>query len=248
MNVWERSHRRRHLPMTSWPVVRPYRPEDRAAVYDVCVRTGDRGSDARHLYRDHDLLPDVFAGPYVALEPELAFVVDNGSRAVGYIVGTADTSLFVRRYRAAWLPRLTYRYPPRSGQAGTPTAELIRLMHLPERMIRPELAGHPAHLHIDLLPDYQGMGLGRALMERFLDTLAARGVPAVHLSVSVANTEARAFYERMGFEEIAVEGDDEAAAAYLGRSTRRVPSPQAGRHTSGQPPRRAVAGDEPLAR
>jgi ribosomal protein S18 acetylase RimI-like enzyme len=220
--------------MTPRVVIRPYRPEDRAAVYDICIRTGDKGNDARRLYRDHDLLPDVFAGPYVALEPELSFVVDNGSRAVGYVVGTADTAFFVRRYRAAWLPRLTYRYPPRGAgsPAGTPTDEMVRLMHSPERMILPDLAAYPAHLHIDLLPDYRRMGLGRALMEHFLDALALSGAPAVHLSVATENSKARAFYHRMGFEEIAVTGD-QVGVTFLGRSTRREPD--------------SGAADEPLA-
>jgi len=221
--------------MTPRAVIRPYRPEDRAAVYDICIRTGDKGGDARHLYRDHDLLPDIFAGPYVALEPELSFVADNGSRAVGYIVGTADTAFFVRRYRAAWLPRLTYRYPPRPGRpAGTPTDEMVRLMHSPERMILPELAAYPAHLHIDLLPDYQRMGLGRALTEHLLDALFLSGVPAVHLSLATENTKARPFYDHMGFGEIAVPGDD-GGVTYLGRSTRRESA-------SG------TADEEPLAR
>jgi ribosomal protein S18 acetylase RimI-like enzyme len=226
--------------MTPRRVIRPYRPEDRAAVYDICVRTGDAGNDARHLYDDHELLPDIFAGPYVALEPELAFVVDNGSRAVGYIVGTADTALFVRRYRAAWLPRLTYRYPPRSGTAGTPTGEMIRLMHWPERMIRPELADHPAHLHIDLLPDYQRVGLGRALMERFLHALAVRGVPAVHLSMATANVRARAFYDRLGFERLDVADDADGVVTYLGRPTALMRDAEAGAG--------AASGEEPVAR
>jgi len=32
--------------------VRPYRPEDRPALADICVRTGDAGEDARALYSD----------------------------------------------------------------------------------------------------------------------------------------------------------------------------------------------------
>jgi ribosomal protein S18 acetylase RimI-like enzyme len=225
------------VDMTPRVVIRPYRLEDRAALYDICVRTGHNGGDARHIYPDHELLPSIFAGPYVELEPDLAFVADDGSRAVGYIVGTADTAAFVRRYRARWLPRLTYRYPPRSGPPRTPTDEMLHLMHTPERMILPELAGYPAHLHIDLLPEYQRMGLGRSLMERFLHTLAAKGVGAVHLAMATANTRARAFYDRVGFHEIEV--PDPGPVTYLGRDTVRRPP--------GEPPFRE-AGDEPLAR
>ena len=51
-------------------LIRPYREADHAAVYDVCVRTADGGGDARGKYRSDDLMPDLFAGPYLFLEPE----------------------------------------------------------------------------------------------------------------------------------------------------------------------------------
>ncbi|MDX3098589.1 GNAT family N-acetyltransferase [Streptomyces sp. ME01-24h] len=203
--------------MTPRTLIRPYRPGDRPAVYDICVRTGHEGGDARHLFTDLDLLPDNFAGPYAHLEPELAFVADDGMRAVGYIVGTADTAAFVRRFRREWLPRLEHRHPRPSGPLVTADDELADLLHRPERMIVPELADYPAHLHIDLLPEYQGRGHGRELMVRFLSALAGRGVGAVHLGMVTANTAARAFYDRMGFRELPV--PDPGALTYLGRDT-----------------------------
>lgn len=203
--------------MTPRAVIRPYRPEDRAALYDICVRTGHEGGDARHLYTDQELLPDLFAGPYAHLEPDLAFVVDDGMRAVGYIVGTADTVAFVRRFRAAWLPRLEHRHPKPSGPPVTADDMMVDLLHRPERMLVPELAAYPAHLHIDLLPGYQRRGYGRELMERFLAALSARGVGAVHLGMVTANTAARAFYDRVGFRELPV--PDPGPLTYLGRET-----------------------------
>src|SRR6185437_9882363 len=72
-------------------VIRSYEPGDLPSLYDVCVRTADAGGDARHLYPDQDLMPTIFLAPYVALDPSLAFVIDDGSRAVGYVIATADT-------------------------------------------------------------------------------------------------------------------------------------------------------------
>lgn len=197
--------------------IRPYRPEDRAAMYDVCVRTAHLGGDSRHLYPDLELMPNLFAGPYAYLEPDLAFVVDNGERAVGYIVGTADTAGFVEAWRATWLPLMLERYPAPSGPPATPSEEMAGLMHRPERMIVPELAGYPAHLHIDLLPEYQRAGHGRALMGAFLGALRGKGVPAVHLGMVTANVNARPFYDRLGFHVIPV--PDPGPLTYLGRST-----------------------------
>lgn len=197
-------------------MIRSFQPSDLPSLYDVCVRTADAGGDARHLYPDQDLMPTIFLAPYVALDPSLAFVVDDGSRAVGYIVGTADTPEFVRRYRSEWLPTVADRYPAPSS-VGTPTEEMLALMHDPERMIVPELAAYPAHLHIDLLPAYQRKGLGRELMAAFLAALASRGVPAVHLGMVTANVAARVFYDRLGFHVIDV--PDAGVLTYLGRST-----------------------------
>ncbi|MEU6035158.1 GNAT family N-acetyltransferase [Actinomadura sp. NPDC047616] len=203
--------------MSPTPVTRPYRPGDRDAVYDVCVRTAHEGGDSRHIYPDLELMPSLFAGPYVHLEPELAFVLDDGERAVGYIVGTADTAAFVKEYRASWLPTLVERYPAPSGPPVTPSDAMIELMHDPERMLVPGLEAYPAHLHIDLLPEHQRQGHGRALMRAFLDALRRRNVPAVHLGMVTANTAARAFYDRLGFHEIPIA--DPGPLTYLGRGT-----------------------------
>ncbi|MFE9680236.1 GNAT family N-acetyltransferase [Streptomyces sp. NPDC006285] len=200
------------------PRIRPYRPTDRAGVAAVCVLTALDGGDSRERYPDEELMPSLFAAPYCHLEPELAFVLDDGSgRAVGYVVGTADTRRFVKDFRETWIPRVARRYPEPVTEPRDPGEEMIRLLHTPERMILPELDAYPAHLHIDLLPDYQRRGFGRALMETFLAALADRGVPAVHLGMVTANTAARAFYDRLGFHEIPV--PDPGPLTYLGRST-----------------------------
>lgn len=181
--------------------IRPYRPADRADVYEICVRTAAAGGDAAGLYSSDDLMPDVWAGPYVDLEPELAFVVDTGERASGYIIGTADTRAFVERLRAEWLPYLAARYrhvdPPATAQE-----HVVHDGFTPERLLIPEVDEYPAHLHIDLLPELQGRGMGRALVDTMRSALSARGVPGVHLSVDPANTGARAFYDRLGFAEL----------------------------------------------
>jgi ribosomal protein S18 acetylase RimI-like enzyme len=192
--------------------IRPYRPEDREDLYEICVRTGDNGADASSLHPDPRILPDIFVGPYLAQEPELAYVVAESSgsgRARGYILGTADTRRFVARYLAEWLPGVVQRYPDDGDGRGH------ELRH-PEAMLGPAVDAYPAHLHIDLLPEAQGQGLGRELMRTFLAALRERGVPRVHLGMGAANHAARAFYDRLGFEEL---GRPTPRLVVLGRST-----------------------------
>ncbi|MHC3475487.1 GNAT family N-acetyltransferase [Streptomyces sp. 7R007] len=207
--------------MTETPAVRPYRPEDRAALDDICIRTAHVGQDSRPFYQDPSLFPAIFAAPYVHLEPELAFVLDDGrGAAVGYVLGTADTRRFVEDFRTRWLPLVADRYPEPAGPPKNADEAMIPLLHHPERMIVPEVAAYPAHLHIDLLPEWQGRGHGRALMRAFLQALQDQGVPAVHLCMLTANTPARAFYDRLGFHEIDV--PDPGPVTYLGRTTKEL--------------------------
>ena len=107
-------------------------------------------------------------------------------------------------YRDRWLPRLRERYQPPSGPPVTDEEQRLDVMFHPERMLRPELAPHPAHLHINLLPGYQRLGHGRELMSTFLASVAAAGAPSCFLSVRRENTGARRFYERLGWRQIEV--------------------------------------------
>ena len=90
-------------------VIRPYRASDHAAVYDVCVRTADAG-DARGKYHSDDLMPDLFR-PVRLPGAGIRLRLDDGQRAVGYVIGTPDTAAFARAYRARWIPHLAVHGP-----------------------------------------------------------------------------------------------------------------------------------------
>jgi len=198
--------------------VRRYRRSDRDAVYDICVETGNGGRGVRGRYSTDDLHPDIFAGPYLFLEPEHAYVLDNGERAVGYVLGTASTPDFVTAYRERWLPRLRARYQPPAAPPVTEEEHRLDVMFHPERLLLPELAPHPAHLHINLLADYRGAGHGRELISTFLASVAAAGAASCYLVVRQANVNAKLFYARLGWRPIEVSGAE--PGTYLIHSTR----------------------------
>lgn len=199
-------------------VIRPYRPSDRDALYDVCLRTADAGGDATALYQHDPELPgDVYAGPYATLEPDFAFVVDNGERAVGYVLGTPDTTRYVTAFQERWLPEIGPKHPAPDHDPVTPPENAAWFLHHLEVLLQPYLAEYPAHLHIDLLPDYQHQGLGRGLMTTIMTAFKEAGAERVMLSVLKANTNAIAFYDRLGFQPLRDQPVD--VAINLGRST-----------------------------
>jgi ribosomal protein S18 acetylase RimI-like enzyme len=59
---------------------------------------------------------------------------------------------------------------------------------------------YPAHLHINLLPGFQGQEIGTRLMNRFEDHMTDLGVKGLHLGTTNKNYKAVPFYQKMGFE------------------------------------------------
>ncbi|WEK12472.1 MAG: N-acetyltransferase [Candidatus Microbacterium phytovorans] len=181
------------------PRIRPFRPGDEPALAEICLRTADAGGDATGVFDDDDLWAEVFVLPYVSRHPDLAFVVeDDAGTPRGYVVGTPDTRAFEDWFATQWWPRFAARWPrpdsERTRQDGT-------LIYAYGRRAGAEPYGddHPAHLHIDLLPELQGQGWGRRLIDTLADALRERGVPGLHLVASSDNTGALAFYTRLGF-------------------------------------------------
>lgn len=200
-------------------MIRLARSEDRAALYDICLRTGWSGADATGHYDDGELLGHVYVGPYLALEPNLALVAtlndDPDVRPHGYCLGTADSAAFAERCERLWWPPLRVRYPREVPRQATDQS-LVALIHEPESMPAAVVARYPAHLHIDLLPTMQGRGMGRALIERMLAAFADAGAPGVHLGVAADNTHAIGFYRRLGFHEVGHSPDSVLMAYDLG--------------------------------
>ena len=179
--------------------IRPFRPGDEPALVEICLKTADAGADGTGVLEDDDLWAEIFVLPYVARHPELAFVVEtDDGRVVGYIVSAPDTPSFEDWFRAEWWPRHAARWPKPEAEA---TRQDGILLYAYGRGGGAESFGdeYPAHLHIDVLPEAQGQGLGRELIATLVEALRARSVAGLHLVASADNAGAVAFYPRVGF-------------------------------------------------
>jgi ribosomal protein S18 acetylase RimI-like enzyme len=193
-------------------LIRPYRTAD----LDGIVAMNHRSTRSR--FADHDLIPDTLVRPYLVAEPDLAYVVEDAGRVVGYLLGTASTMAFANWWQRCWLLHVAHRHPRPDHEPQTLQDHWIVRLHTPRQwLVRDELADYPAHLHIGLERGYRRRGLGRRLLVHFIDGLRERSVPALHVSYLTANVLAAAFYQRMGFRVLDV--PDTGAATCAGRST-----------------------------
>ena len=181
--------------------LRSAQPDDLPGLYAVCLKTGDSGKDGTALHDDPTLLGKFFVGPYVTLEPDLAFALEGPNGIAGYLLGARDTPAFNARFEAEWLAQLrpTVRDPGGDPTTWRGSDWVRRLIHAPGLSFGSELAAYPSHAHIDLLPEARGQGLGAEMMRFLMAQLKALGSPGLHLQVMPENAGGRIFYEKLGF-------------------------------------------------
>lgn len=181
------------------------RPDDLDALYHICLKTGDFGQDASPLHDDPKVIGHIYAGPYLVLQPELAVVAEQDGVVVGYCIGARDTLAFADRMERDWWPALRAQYPcPDPAKRADWTADQTRAwtIHNPELSPKEAYGAFPAHVHMNLLPQAQGQGLGHRLLGFWFEQARVQGLRAVHLGANAENHRAVAFWAKNGFERI----------------------------------------------
>ena len=184
-------------------LIRAFHPSDLPALYRVCHATGWNGCDASDVVSDPELIGHSYIGPYAVLEPQHCFVAVHQTQVVGYVTAVSDCVAFHRECETKWFPILRARYPLPASDDTSVTATFLRTLHtghLPSPTV--DLIAYPANLHIDLLPEAQGQGLGRRLLQQLFSSLRFAGVAGVHLYAGASNVGAIRFYQRIGFQRL----------------------------------------------
>lgn len=133
---------------------------------------------------------DRWLGRYLRHDPRWAYVaLDREERVAGYVIGAVDDPARVERF--ADIPYFQ------------PWAHLT--------------AEFPAHLHINVAPEWRSAGVGSRLVEAFAADARAAGVPGVHV-VTGEGMRNVGFYLRNGFEHLAtLEQAGKRPVVFLGR-------------------------------
>jgi len=177
--------------------VRPATSADLEAIGHVSHQTGLLGEPIGPHFPDEALWTDAFVRPFLEVGC-CNFVAEREGRVVGYVIGSCDPERF-ERYLRRRLPRLILArwlrgaYPNWRRDLGY----LWRAWR--SRGDAAPWQRYPAQLHINLLPETRGHGLGSRLLQTFLDCLEERGVRGVQLGTTERNEAALKLYQRFGF-------------------------------------------------
>jgi GNAT superfamily N-acetyltransferase len=147
-------------------------PEIEAIFFESATKKSFVSAEEREAFRQRWL------ARYLARFPDETFVAlaPDGS-AAGYLIGCLDSANAGEDFAEAG-------YGTRLHPA---VAEIV--------------ARHPAHLHINMRADARGRGVGRRLIEAFMERCRAFGVCGVHV-VTGARSRAVDFSRKCGFEPL----------------------------------------------
>ena len=165
--------------------IRNVMEKDLAAMEHICLETAsDYWKSNEEMV---ETVLEVFCRYYFEKEREHCFVtVNEADEAVGYILCAPD----YERYYKDFTARILASKYEKVREIGMAAADE------PKEFAK----DFPAHLHIDLLPEAQGKGTGRALMETLCAHLADIKVKGVMLDVGKDNEGAIKFYKKVGFK------------------------------------------------
>ena len=168
--------------------IRNYNPKDSEDIKRICIETAN-GIFRKKMF-ERPLL-DVYCRYYIEQEPESCFVVvDENDNAKGYILCAKNYEKYRKNFKEKYLKQKN------------PVTFFLGKFAMDE--MRGVSKEYPAHLHIDLLPECQGQGFGRKMIELLISHLREQSTPGVMLDVGIDNVGAQVFYEKCGFEVLHV--------------------------------------------
>lgn len=169
--------------------IREVKAEDLDRVKYICIQTADE--KAKTDKTTGEIIANTYSTYYVREEPETCFVLEDDGLVVGYIICSTNVKKFKKNFRKTDLKEIK-RIKNKAG---------IENWFIPvPYMIFKRI--YPAHLHINLLEDYQSKGYGTELMNALLSKLRETDVKGVMLLAAESNEGAVKFYKRHGFKII----------------------------------------------
>lgn len=166
--------------------IRPYAEKDKPLVQNLCLANAGIGEASEEMQR---FILNMYCNYYIEQEPENCFVaVDEDDCAVGYIFCSENCDVYEQKFNELYIPNAL--------ELGTKFYLDSKLDIITHTMFR---TTYPAHLHIDIDAEYQGKGIGSALLDTLQHHLLGKGISSVMLVCGADNEGAIRFYKRNGY-------------------------------------------------
>ncbi|HOJ10933.1 MAG TPA: GNAT family N-acetyltransferase [Clostridiales bacterium] len=193
-------------------LIRKYNDTDLEQVLNICHKTGYMGKDLEGTgeFGDRKLFGYFFCAYYLLYEKEHCFVAvdsEHDNMVVGYIIGTMNTKrqIIMFMMKMSWRIGLRLLYTfcmyPSILKSIRNMLKNKTYKYMPKNLYNE----YPAHLHINMLPEYQGRSIGTSLLATFENHIKNNpGIQekGIHLKTSNKNCSAIKFYIKNGYTKL----------------------------------------------
>lgn len=187
--------------------VRPYTPQDEAAVYEICRRTCDDGMDGTEIFPNHpELIGDKLVRTFISLSPQYCFVVEDDQGICGYVLGALDSKEFKKAAEMNLFPVLREKYPKSEKTEGlTPAEEIICSFHN-DTPSHPEslTTRHPSIIRMDMLTERVSVddSAVRRSLASAVSALKVNGSHGMFTEINIGDHNTIEMYTKHAFYEV----------------------------------------------
>lgn len=191
------------VPKSEEIIIREYKKNDRVSIRKIAYDTAFMGESAEKFFTGKDLIADFLTLYYTDYEPQSMFIAENEGKVIGYLSGAKNektmNSVFIIKIFPKAVLKLIFK-----GYIFKKNNFLFILFNI-YSFLRGEFyvpafieKEYPAILHINVDKNHRSFGIGKRLVEVYLDYLKKEKIRGVHLTTqSVKSFE---FFEKLGFK------------------------------------------------
>lgn len=186
-------------------VIRSCRKEDESGIVNVCYHSGYMGEDLenKNIFNDVKLFGYLFCVYYVRYQINDCFVAEDvqTKQVIGYLLGALDTKKQEKQFILKMSLRILVQFLSCTVWNYPETLKTILFFMIHKKPDHPQnlYFEYPAHLHINILPDYQRYGIGSKLITEFENHVRTSNGKGIHLQTTNENVKAVSFYNKIGY-------------------------------------------------
>ncbi len=166
-------------------IINTYSEKYHDQVQNVCIKTAP--SVFTESEEMKQFLLTSFCNYYIEQEPTNCFTALDGDTVAGYIICTENSLKWAEDFERIYLNSIEDDNAINFHKS---------MMTLPLKYAK----DYSAHLHIDILEEYQRGGIGFRLMDSLIEVLKAKNINGLMLVVNEKNEKGVSFYVKYGFQ------------------------------------------------
>jgi ribosomal protein S18 acetylase RimI-like enzyme len=183
-------------------IIRNYKSEDYQRVRQIAYDTAFMGNPAEIFFNGKEFIEDFLTLYFTYYEPESCFVAEKNGKIIGYLTGSKNEKRMNNIFLFKIIPKLFFKYL--FSKTFFKKKNLRFIIATFNSFIKGELKmpdsikeDYPALMHINIDKDYRNSGIGRMLIESYIDYLKSKKVLGLHLTTQSENSFK--FFEKLGF-------------------------------------------------